>query len=84
MAKLCKGIISVVLEMKRRMKTKRVRYAGRRQALLHQAHEFSQPARKKTKAEVMAEVIAKSKEHKVRFYVPICTMHTLVSVRHVY
>ena len=25
-----------------------------------------QPARKKTKAEVMAEVIAKSKEHKVR------------------
>jgi hypothetical protein len=27
---------------------------------------FSKPARKKSKAEVMAEVISKSKEHKVK------------------
>lgn len=34
--------------------------------------EISQPARKKSKAEVMAEVMAKSKEHKVYIcsYIP--------------
>ena len=33
---------------------------------IHWMFNVLQPARKKTKAEVMAEVIAKSKEHKVR------------------
>lgn len=47
------------------MRTRKRRYDG------HQGDadwilNVLQPARKKTKAEVMAEVIAKSKEHKVR------------------
>lgn len=34
----------------------------------------SQPARKKSKAEVMAEVIAKSKQHKVGLHVPFSSI----------